>query len=161
MTNYIDDMADDDRRRDEERERQANESSRVQATKHIWIQELMATVQRHADHANQQLYNGGKAFEVRTDVGIYDDRPRDFVVMTADYPAAYLYVYVDGHNRTLTRRLSTKRDDNSSRREQSLPPLRISMDGHNPVFHDNGQTLDIEGVARFLLEPVVRAHREA
>ncbi|MFL6333798.1 MAG: hypothetical protein ACJ754_10850 [Pyrinomonadaceae bacterium] len=161
MTNYIDNMADDDRRKGEEMERQTDESSRIQATKHIWIQELMTTVQRHADYANQQFYNGGKAFEVRTDVGLFDDKPRDFVVMTADYPAAYLYVYVDSGNSALTRRLATKRDDNSSRREQNLPPLQISMDGHNPVFHDNGQTLDFEGVARFLIEPVIRAHREA
>ncbi len=161
MTNYIDDMADDDRRKNEEKQRQANESGRIQATKHIWIQELMTTVERHADHANQRFYNGGKAFEVRTDVGLYDERSKDFVVMTADLPAAYLYVYADAYNRTLTRRLVTVRDMNTrSRQEQTLPPLQISMNGNNPVFHDGAQTMDIEGVARLLLEPVIRAHRE-
>lgn len=160
MTSYIDDMANDDRRRDEEREQQAKESRRLQAIKPQLVQELMAIVQRHVDHANQQFYNGGKAFEVRTDVGMYDTRSRDFVVMTADYPAAYLYFYIDSHKRTLTRWLATMRDMNSSRREQDLPPLRISMDGDNPIFHDNGRTLDVEGVARLLLEPVIRAHRE-
>ena len=141
-------------------EQQANEARRIQATKHIWMQDLIATVQRHADHANQQFYNGGQAFEVRTDVGLYDDRPRDFVVMTADLPAAYLYVYIDGNNRTLTRRLVTWQDS-SRRNERNLSSLRVSMDGDNPVFHENGQALDFEGVARFLLEPVIRAHRGA
>jgi len=159
MTNYIDDMADGDRRRNEEKERQAKESSRIQATKHIWIQELMAAVQRDADHANQRFYNGGKAFEVRTDVGLFGDRPRDFVVMTADLPAAYLYVYVDSGNHILTRRLVTWQDS-SRRSERDLPPLRISMEGDNPVFYANGRTFDVVGVAQFLLEPVIRAHRE-
>jgi hypothetical protein len=162
MTDYIDNMADDDRRRNEERERQAEESGRMQATKPTWIQELRATVQRHADHANQQIYNGAQVFEVRTDVGIFDTtRLKDFVVMTADYPAASLYVYVDSRNRTLTRTLVTKRDMDSSYDEQDLPPLRVSMEGNNPIFHDGGQRLDLDGVAQFLLEPVISAHRES
>jgi hypothetical protein len=177
MTDWINKVAEEGRRRVGEQQEEAEVVRQIQADSHSLMQELEKRVQRDVDQANKQLYNSAKVFEVRHDMGIHsDERTNDFVAMTADYPSATMYVLLNPSKRLLSRKLVTKKDSNSDYREEKLPEIEVSLGGGgNAVFlHPNRvpqKLLDLyledergllddhfDEVARLIVEPVITAH---
>ncbi len=111
MANWITQVADEKKRLIDEQERAATVAREIKARAPTLMKELESRVLRDVDLANQHLYNSANVFEVRHDMGLMDeDRANDFVAMTADYPAATMYVKLHPEKRILARSLYTKYD---------------------------------------------------
>ena len=156
MANWIDKVADEKRRLLDEKERAARAVRELKARSPVLLKELETRVQRDVDHANDQLYNSAKVFEVRHDIGLMDeDRQNDFVAMTADYPAATMYVKLHAHQKVLACKLTTKLDSESDRRDEQFTQINVALDENgNAVF----EGFDLDDVARMIVEPVVTVH---
>lgn len=159
MANWISRVADERQRLSDEKEREASEAREIRARSGALIKELETRVQRDVDHANKELYDSAKVFEVRRDMGLFDEnRANDFVAMTADYPAATMYVKLYPDQRVLTGTLTTKKDSESNYRDEQFIRLPVTLDENgNAVIRG----LDLDDVARIIVEPVVTVHTGA
>lgn len=165
MADWISKMAEEGRRRVGEQQEEAEVVSQIKADSRSLMEELEARVQRDMDQVNRELYNSAKVFEVRRDFDLFGEgKTNDFVAMTADYPAATLYVLLNPSHRILTRKLVTKKDSDSNYEEKTLPVIGVRLDSRgnvafvNPRFEHVNGGLSLDKVARLIVEPVVSAH---
>lgn len=160
MADWIAGLAQEDKRRSEEQQNASREVAEIRRISSSLMKELESRVQKAVDGANRMLCGGVKVYEIRHDMGMFDDNRRnDFVVMTSDYPSATMYVKLHAENRILNRMMVTCQDSNSNFLEAELTPLRVAINSNgNPVFLQNGIGLDLDDVTKQIFEPVLRSH---
>lgn len=89
MTDWINKIVDEEIRRKDDEAQAAKEVKQIEAASRSLMKDLESRVQRDVVHSNKELYGSAKVFEVRHDMGIYDqEKTNDFVAMTSDYPSA-------------------------------------------------------------------------
>src|SRR5882724_7035328 len=175
MTDWIKEVADDNKRRSDAKEQAARELREIRGLSGALKKELESRVLRIVDDANKQLYGGTNVLEIRHDMGRGDEkRANDFVVMTADYPAATMYVKLHPELRIITRLLSTAQAPGDLYRQRHLRDLRIMLGENKELLFeevdetakgplkrvDKGVTIlwDLDEVVRLIVQPVVAAH---
>jgi hypothetical protein len=162
MPEWIKKLAEEKKQREEEAERLSSESREIQLIIPYVVKELISDLELVVKELNMEFHNGIKIYEVSDNMGYFNRFEDDFVVMTQSYPAAYLFVKVDGYQRVLTRKLQTIEHPQASRTEKVLPELKIGVDvSGNPVFINENKMIDKDEVTRLLVEPVYRFHTQS
>jgi hypothetical protein len=161
MTDWIKNLADEEKHREEETSRQAKESSKILSLSSYILEQLIHAIESYVGQLNKQFYNGAKVFEITNNMGRFLNQEDNFVVMTQDFPAAYMWVKLEGYNRVIRRKLETLKNMEAKPKIEVLSEIRITLDAQeNPVFIDGDHIIGIDEVSRLLIEPVYKAHKE-
>ena len=156
MADWITRLAEEDKRRQDEEEKQVKDAGLIRTQSTQLVRALQQSVETNVHDANAALYGCERIFEVRRDIGLFDEnRQNDFVVMTASYPAATMYVKIHPQNCVLTGTMSVKKDSASDFRDEVFIKVPVVVDESGSVQFKG---MELDEVARIFVEPVVKAH---